>query len=303
MIDLNKQIQYVKGVGPNRAELLNKLGIYTLEDLITYYPREYEDRGKPKKIAELQDGEEALIEVLVVSRMSEQRIRKNMAIYKLIVRDDTGSCVLTWFNQSYLKNKFILGKKYKFYGKVSNKYGKIEMNSPVYDEEENNKNTGKIIPIYPLTYKLSQNTIRQVIENGLKAVKNEGGLEETLPLYLLEEYNLYDINKATQEIHFPKDFSEFEKARKRLVFEELLSMQMALLSLKNKYTKEEAGIQFSKEVKMSDVIMKLPFKLTKAQLKVLEEIDNDMENIKPMNRLLQGDVGSRKNSSSNGSSI
>lgn len=303
MIDLNKQIQYIKGVGPNRAELLNKLGIYTLEDLITYYPREYEDRGKPKKIAELQDGEEALIEVLVVSRMSEQRIRKNMAIYKLIVRDDTGSCVLTWFNQSYLKNKFILGKKYKFYGKVSNKYGKIEMNSPVYDEEETNKNTGKIIPIYPLTYKLSQNTIRQVIENGLTAVKNEGGLEETLPSYLLEEYNLYDINKATQEIHFPKDFSEFEKARKRLVFEELLSMQMALLSLKNKYTKEEAGIQFSKEVKMSDVIMKLPFKLTKAQLKVLEEIDNDMENIKPMNRLLQGDVGSRKNSSSNGSSI
>lgn len=303
MIDLNKQIQYVKGVGPNRAELLNKLGIYTLEDLITYYPREYEDRGKPKKISELQDGEEALIEVLVVSRMSEQRIRKNMAIYKLIVRDDTGSCVLTWFNQSYLKNKFILGKKYKFYGRVSNKYGKIEMNSPVYDEEETNKNTGKIIPIYPLTYKLSQNTIRQVIENGLTAVKNEGGLEETLPSYLLEEYNLYDINKATQEIHFPKDFSEFEKARKRLVFEELLSMQMALLSLKNKYTKEEAGIQFSKEVKMSDVIMKLPFKLTKAQLKVLEEIDNDMENIKPMNRLLQGDVGSRKNSSSNGSGI
>lgn len=303
MIDLNKQIQYVKGVGPNRAELLNKLGIYTLEDLITYYPRDYEDRGKPKKIAELQDGEEALIEVLVVSRMSEQRIRKNMAIYKLIVRDDTGSCVLTWFNQSYLKNKFILGKKYKFYGKVSNKYGKIEMNSPVYDEEETNKNTGKIIPIYPLTYKLSQNTIRQVIENGLIAVKNEGGLEETLPSYLLEEYNLYDINKATQEIHFPKDFSEFEKARKRLVFEELLSMQMALLSLKNKYTKEEAGIQFSKEVKMSDVINELPFKLTKAQLKVLEEIDNDMENIKPMNRLLQGDVGSRKNSSSDGSSI
>ena len=303
MIDLNKQIQYIKGVGPNRAELLNKLGIYTLEDLITYYPRDYEDRGKPKKIAELQDGEEALIEVLVVSRMSEQRIRKNMAIYKLIVRDDTGSCVLTWFNQSYLKNKFILGKKYKFYGKVSNKYGKIEMNSPVYDEEETNKNTGKIIPIYPLTYKLSQNTIRQVIENGLTAVKNEGGLEETLPSYLLEEYNLYDINKATQEIHFPKDFSEFEKARKRLVFEELLSMQMALLSLKNKYTKEEAGIQFNKEIKMSDVINELPFKLTKAQLKVLEEIDNDMENIKPMNRLLQGDVGSRKNSSSNGSSI
>ena len=226
-----------------------------------------------------------------------------MTIYKLIVRDDTAACLITWFNQSYLKNKFTLGKKYKFYGKVSNKFGKIEMNSPVFDEEETNKNTGKIIPIYPLTYKLSQNTIRSVIENGLNAIKNEGGLEETLPQYLIEEYKLYDINTATNKIHFPQNFEEFEKARNRLVFEELLSMQMALMSLKNKYTKQEKGIAYSKEIKMSDIINDLPFKLTKAQLNVLEEIDNDMENGKPMNRLLQGDVGSRKNSSSNDISI
>lgn len=303
MQNLQREVQYIKGVGPNRAELLNKLGINTLEDLITYYPRDYEDRGKPKKIAEISDGEECLIEGLVVSRMSEQRIRKNMTIYKLIVRDDTGTCLITWFNQSYLKNKFILGEKYKFYGKVSNKFGKIEMNSPVFDDEETNKNTGKIIPIYPLTYKLSQNTIRAVIENGLKVIENEGGLEETLPEYLLEEYKLDDINTATNQIHFPQNFEEFEKARKRLVFEELLSMQMALISLKNKYTKEEKGIAYSKEIKMSTIINDLPFKLTKAQLKVLEEIDNDMESEKPMNRLLQGDVGSRKNSSSNGSSL
>lgn len=303
MQNLQKEVQYIKGVGPNRAELLNKLGIHTLEDLITYYPREYEDRGKPKKIAEVYNGEECLIEGLVVSRMSEQKVRKNMTIYKLIVRDDTASCLITWFNQSYLKNKFTLGKKYKFYGKISNKFGKIEMNSPVFDEEETNKNTGKIIPIYPLTYKLSQNTIRSVIENGLKTIKNEGGLEETLPEYLIEEYKLYDINTATRKIHFPQNFEEFEKARKRLVFEELLSMQMALISLKNKYTKEKKGIAYSKEIKMSDIINDLPFKLTKAQLKVLEEIDNDMESGKPMNRLLQGDVGSRKNSSSNDISI
>jgi len=299
MIDLTQNIQYVKGVGPNRAALLNKLAIFTLEDLITYYPRNYEDRGKPKKIAELIEGEEALIEALVVSKMSEQKVRKNMAIYKLIVRDNTGTCLMTWFNQSYLKTKFILGKKYKFYGKVSKKMGRIEMNSPVFDEEETDKNTGKIIPIYPLTYNLSQNTIRQVIENGLNLVKNDGGLEETLPDYLLQEYKLNDINTAINQVHFPKDFKEFERARKRLVFEELLSMQMALISLKNKYTKEEKGIKFSKDIKMSDVINDLPFKLTKAQLRVLEDIDNDMENDKSMNRLLQGDVGSRKNCSSN----
>ena len=295
MQELEKEIQFIKGVGPNRAKLLNKLGINTLEDLITYYPRDYEDRSKPKMIASLVDGEEALIEAMVVSRMSEQRIRKNMAIYKLIVRDETGTCVLTWFNQSYLKNKFVLGQIYKFYGKVSIKYGKIEMNSPVYDSEETNKNTGKIIPLYPATFGLYQTTIRQVMENGLKVVNEEKLLEETLPDYIMKEYKLEDVNTAINQIHFPKDFTEFEKARKRLVFEELLSMQLALISLKNRYTKEEKGISFSKDVKISTVINDLPFRLTKAQLKVLEEIDNDMENEKAMNRLLQGDVGSRKN--------
>ena len=293
MLDLKKEIQYIKGVGPNRASLLQKLGINTLEDLITYYPRDYEDRGKPKYIASLIDGEEALIDAIVVSRMSEKRIRKNMSIQNLIVRDETGTCVITWFNQSYLKNKFTLGKKYKFYGKVSNKFGKIEMNTPVFDEEETSKNTGKIIPIYPLTYNLSQNTIRQIIENGLKLV-NEEQLEETLPDYLIEEYKLKTINEAINGIHFPKDFKEFEDARKRLVFEELLTLQIALISLKNKYTKDEKGIKYNKDVKMSDVINNLPFKLTKAQLRVLEEIDNDMESEKAMNRLLQGDVGSGK---------
>ena len=124
MQGLDKEIKYVKGVGPNRAILLNKLGIFTLEDLITYYPRYYEDRSKPKNICELVHGEEALIEAIVVSKMSEQRVRKNMTIYKLIVRDETGTCLLTWFNQSYLKNKFTLGEKYKFYGKVSIVYRK-----------------------------------------------------------------------------------------------------------------------------------------------------------------------------------
>ena len=303
MEGLEKEIQYVKGVGPNRAALLNKLGIQTLEDLITYYPRGYEDRSKPKMIAELVHGEEALIEAIVVSRMSEQRIRKNMTIYKLIVRDETGTCLLTWFNQSYLKNKFVIGQKYKFYGKVSIQYGKIEINSPVYDSEETSKNTGKIIPLYPATYGLAQTTIRQVMENGLKIVNEENLLKETLPSYIMEEYKLENIKTATKQIHFPESFEEFDRARKRLVFEELLSMQLALISLKNRYTKEEKGIAFDKNVKMSDVINELPFKLTKAQLKVLEEIDDDMESEKPMNRLLQGDVGSRENGSSFNCSI
>ena len=165
------------------------------------------------------------------------------------------------------------------------------MNSPVFEEENKNKNTGKIIPLYPLTYNLSQNVIRQIIENGLKEINNS--LEETLPQYLLREYNLDNINKAINNIHFPKDFGEYSKARKRLVFEELLIMQLALLNLKTKYSVNSKGIEFSSKIKMQDAIEKLPFKLTKAQIRVLEEINNDMESPKPMNRLLQGDVGSR----------
>lgn len=291
-MDLNKNIQYVKGVGEARAKLLNKLGIFTLNDLITYYPRAHEDRSIPKKIEELVDGEDALIEVIPVTRVSEVRIRKNMTILKMNVRDDTGVCQITWFNQPYVKQLFKPGEYYKFYGKVSKKGSKVEMNSPVYDKEDSFKNTGKIIPIYPSTFKLPQSTLRKVIENGL--IEIDGKLEETLPEYLKKEYGLCSLNMAISQIHFPDSFDDFEIARKRLVFEELISMQLALLALKNQYTKDVVGIEFSKDAKMSDVIDKLPFSLTKAQLRVLEEIDNDMESSKPMNRLLQGDVGSGK---------
>lgn len=291
MIDLKQSVQYIKGVGPQRAALLQKLNIYTLEDLITYFPRDYEDRSKPKKISQLVDGEEALIEAIAISKISEVRIRKNMVIEKLIVRDETGSCVISWFNQKYLKGKFEIGCKYSFFGKASVKYGKIEILNPVFDNNETNKNTGKIIPIYPSTYSLTQGSIRRTIENGLSLI-NEN-LEETLPEYLLKEYNLLDLNNAIKQIHFPKDFEEYQKARTRLVFEELLGMQIALLNLKKENTQDE-GISFPETVKMSNVINELPFKLTKAQLRVLEEIDGDMEKSKPMNRLLQGDVGSGK---------
>ena len=290
-MDLKKDVKYIKGVGPNRVKLLNKLNIYTLEDLITYFPRTYEDRSIPKNICECVNGEEALLEAVVCGRMQEIRLR-GKTMYKLAIRDESGTATAIWFNQSYLKNRFVVGEKYKFYGKINNNFGKISINSPVFEEEGKNSNTGKIIPIYPLTYNLSQNTIRKIIENGLKEV--EGNLKETLPEYLLKEYKLLNINDSFKYIHFPKDFNDFNIARKRLVFEELLSTQLALLQLKNNYKNSQEGIQFDKDVRMSDVINILPFKLTKAQLKVLEEIDNDMESKKNMNRLLQGDVGSGK---------
>ncbi len=291
MVDLEKQVQFIKGVGPNRVTLLKKLGIETLGDLISFFPREHEDRSKPKTISELIDGEEALISCYPVGRMNEIRIRKNMTVCKLFARDETGGIEIVWYNQTYLKNNFTPDKRYTFYGKVKIKGGKISMQSPVYELEGLNKNTGKIIPIYPLTYKLSQNTLRKIIENGISEVY--GNLDETLPEYILKKYNLDDINTAIKQIHFPDNFLDFNRARRRLVFEELFSMQLALLKLKNNYDISKQGIAFEKNVKMSDVINDLPYKLTNAQNRVLEEIDKDMESNKPMNRLLQGDVGSR----------
>ena len=188
MLDLKKDIQFVKGVGPAKAEILKSIGINTLEDLITYYPREHEDRGNPKKIIELVDGEEALVYAYPMARLSQIKIRNNLTLCKLLVRDSSGTCQITWYNQPYLKNVFKINTEYKFYGKVSKKYGgKPDIQSPVYELAENNRSTGKIIPIYPLTYNLTQNGLRKIIENGLLEIANN--LEETLPDYLLEKYN------------------------------------------------------------------------------------------------------------------
>ena len=291
MVDLLKDAKYIKGVGPNRIKQLNSLGIYTLEDVISYYPRGYENRGIKKDIAELVDGEDALIEAKCVSRMTEIRIRKNMTIYKLVVRDETATCTLTWFNVPFLRKRFIVGDTYKFFGKVKRKLNQIEMMTPIIDEQDSNKNTGRIIPIYPSTYNLSQNILRKIIEN---ALEEANVLPETIPEYLIKKYKLMGINEATKQIHFPNSFEDYNKARTRLVFEELLIMQLALLTFKTNYDKDKKGISFSTDAKMSEIIDSLPFKLTNAQSRVLEEIDKDMESKKTMNRLLQGDVGSGK---------
>ena len=291
-MDLNKEVQFIKGVGPNRVKLLNRIGIYTLNDLITYFPRDYEDRGKIKNIAELIDGEEALISAFPVGRMIEIKIRRNLTLCKLYVRDESGGCELIWYNQSYLKNVFKQNVRYNFYGKIKKKMGKYEMQAPVFEEEGNNRTTGKIVPIYPLTYSLTQRVLTSIMEAGINEVY--GKLEETLPDYIINNYKLMDINNSYKQIHFPESFTNFEMARYRLVFEELFTMQLALLCLKNKNDVKSKGISFSKNVDMQDLILQLPFKLTNAQLRSLEEIETDMENSKPMNRLLQGDVGSGK---------
>ncbi len=291
MLELSKDVKYIKGVGPSKVKLLNKIGIYTLKDLITYYPRTYEDRGKAKPILECIDGEEVLVQGIVMNKLVDMRI-KGKTIQKLIVYDESAKMEIVWFNQSYLKTNFNVGDKVNFYGKISNKMGKVSMKSPTFDKEGMKRNTGKIIPIYPLTRELSQNVLRKIIENGLLEIDEK--IEELIPEEILQQHKLQGINEAIKNIHFPKKFKDFNIARKRLVFEELLITQLALLKIKNMYSKEEKGITYPKEIRMEDIIEKLPFKLTGAQTRVLKEINDNMESSNSMNRLLQGDVGSGK---------
>ncbi len=296
MIDLKQNIQYIKGVGPARVELLNKLGIKTLEDLVTYFPREYEDRGVFKKISEHTVGETACFRAVPVSMPSEARIKKNMTITKVIVRDDTGSALLTWFNQSYIKSQIYGGEEYTFYGKVQKIVGtRVEISSPIFDKDGETKNTGKIIPLYPLTAGITQNVLRGIIENALKICNNQ--FEEFLPPWIRKKYNICEYNFAVNNIHFPEKNEDFVIAKKRIAFQELLLLQLGLLNLKEKGKVEDVGIEFKEDEKIDEFLNSLPFKLTNAQLRVWQDIKKDMESNKAMNRLVQGDVGSRKNNS------
>jgi len=291
---LKKPIQHIKGIGQSRAMLFNKLGIFTIGDMITYYPRDYEDRGIFKTIVQMVDGESCSFEGVIASKVTESKPRRGLTIQKVSIRDDTGTIVAVWFNQSYLKNTFKTGERYFFFGKINRKHKYIEVQNPVYEKADcdNKKNTCRIVPVYPATAKLTQNVIRGAIENALELVS--GKIDDCLPQYIRNKYRLSEVNYSVHNIHFPKSAEDFQMARYRLVFEELFLLQLGLLNIRNSLENTKKGIRFKKIDEMQQFIESIPFKLTNAQMKVFCEIEKDMESDKVMNRLVQGDVGSGK---------
>ena len=278
-------IKYVKGVGEARAKLLTKLGIYTVNDALNFFPRDYQDRSILKKITEIQDGEECSVRASLVSDVTESKPRRNLSIVKALVSDGTAFLSLTWFNQSYIKNNLKNGIEYIFFGKVKRNGMRLEMHNPVIETaEQSGKYTGRILPVYPLTKGLTQTHLRTVIENSLKLAESK--FEEILPQDLRERYNLSHIGFSYEEIHFPQSLHHMEQARRRLVFEELLILQLSLLKSKG-INKEQKGNRFE-PVDVNPLLNKLTFKLTSAQKKVFEEICNDMQSDRKMNRLIQG---------------
>lgn len=290
---LDIPIQYVKGVGPKRASLFKKLGVETLNDLIYFIPKRYEDRSNLKSINSLESDTYQTVLCYVVD-VQEERIRNNLTLIKARVRDNTGEAVAIWFNQTYLKSILKKGTKLYLYGNIIRRFGRVEIQNPDYEIADSDEtiHTGRIIPVYPLTEGLSQKIVRNIIWNTLNRYLDE--LEEFIPIEILKKYGFPDIKNAIQGIHFPDSEDTLKRARERLAFEEFFLLQLAILRRRMSLLEESAPIiNVSKEIE-EKFFRSLPFKLTNAQKRVIEDIKRDIASGKSMQRLLQGDVGSGK---------
>ncbi len=287
---MSKDIRYLKGVGEKRAALFEKKGIRTVEDLLYYFPRSHEDRSEMKEIADCAEGETVCVSVTVFSPVSDVRVRRNLLVSTMIVSDQTGALNVVWYNNKYVKGQFFTGDEYILYGKITRNRGKKEMVNPVFEKKGSERFTGKIVPLYPLTEGLTQKILQSAME---LALKEAGRLEEYIPAEIRDRYKIAELNYAMKNIHFPEDFESYNIARERFVFEELLILQLALSQHKDENTCRRGAV--FKDVKCVRTFTDtLPFPLTNAQKRVLNEIMKDCKNGGVMNRLVQGDVGSGK---------
>ncbi|HWP48679.1 MAG TPA: ATP-dependent DNA helicase RecG [Candidatus Limnocylindrales bacterium] len=321
---LSTPLQYIKGVGPKRAQILKKLNLTTVEDALFFLPRRYEDRRHIKTIAALEAEAWETVYGEVKNTGVVTTPRQKTKIFEAFIGDDSGTLVAKWFNQPYLKQIFKKGSKVILYGKVkfskggfqtSFRYAPREMIQPEYeilDEEEpdlsvgagarqtTHVHMGRIVPIYPLSEGLYQKTLRGVMKSIVDRYAD--ALEEILPPGIKEKYGLLDLPEAIRRVHFPEEEDDIEKLNRgtsephrRLVFDEFFLLELGLGLKKRGVATKQKGIQFQFTGELEQRLRALlPYQLTKAQERVLSEIKRDMQSVHPMNRLLQGDVGSGK---------
>ena len=290
MADLNTDVRYIKGIGEQRAKALGKLGIATLRDLISYFPRAYDDRTQLRRIADLVPGEAAGVAAMVASPPTVSHIRKGLDLVKLRAVDDTGELNVTFFNQAWLKNNLHQGETYVFYGRAEGSLFRRQMTNPVVEPEGRREVTGRIVPIYPLTAGVSQLILSRSIRQGLDACADI--LPDVLPDRVRRGHQLCRIEYAYENIHFPENAEALDLARRRLAFEELFLFTIGLERLRQR--REVVHVPPCGGVDMEPFYSALPFTLTDAQRRCVEEALADMRSGTPMNRLVQGDVGSGK---------
>ena len=282
-----KSVCYLKGVGPQKAKLLEKLGIRTVADLCEYFPCRHEDRRFITEIASLRDGEPALVSGFA-DRAELSRIRGNLQILKARITDGTGCLTVVWFNQPWLKQQLYDGREITVYGKAENRNGRLMMTAAEYELKRSSEGFG-ILPVYGLTAGLNQKTMRKIVASALETAGD--GIEEIFPASFLERYDLEDRREAVLSYHFPKDLASLEHSHRRLVFEEFFLFRLAF-EFRHRGDLRD-GIAM-KEGKEEDFFGMLPFSPTGAQKRSVTEIYKDMSSPIAMNRLLEGDVGSGK---------
>ncbi len=291
MADLNTEVRYLKGIGEKKAQALAKLGVFSLRDLVSFFPRKYEDRSLVKPIALTCDGESVCVEAMVADTPRLARIRRGLDLVKLRAVDDSGSIDITFFNQPYAKDNLHRGESYVFFGKIEANGPRRSMVNPAYEKADGPRNvTGKILPIYRVCAGLNQRSMLQAVRQGLDECLDL--LPDVLPHEVRERCQLAQTGYAYENIHFPADFEALELARRRLIFEELFVLACALGRMRGERTREK-GIRMQ-ERDLSPFWAALPFSPTGAQRRAVEQALEDMDSGSVMNRLVQGDVGSGK---------
>ena len=288
---LNDSIKFVKGIGEARAKLFEKLGVFSVADMLFHLPRALEDRSEIKTIAELIDGETVCVRAALASGVRTYRARNRVTVTQATVSDGESLMKVTWFNAPFIANTLKSGGEFTFYGKASWRGNVFEMINPVTESEQGIKKTGRIMPIYPTTSGLGQTNLRNAAENILNNLEEIP--TDIIPPQIAKEYAPMPFFDALKSLHMPNSAAEFEEARRRLAFEELLVLQTGIRIISDE-RKNYTATPIKNVKCIADFAKALPFDLTKAQKRVINEISADLTRTIPMNRLVQGDVGSGK---------
>ncbi len=286
MLNLSSNIKYIKGVGEKRAGLFGSLAIFDVDALIHFFPRKYEDWTKTKTVRELENGDVVSIKATMITPVKEHMIRRGMTLYKCRFSDGESIINVTIFNNKYQAQALRVYEDYVLFGKIEKNLTSASMSSPKIERLD----TGvRVHPVYPATGKLTSNAIAKVVKTALESLEE---IPETLDKSVRDKYNLISLDRAIRQIHFPDSEEDMQQARHRLIFEELLTLQIGLLKLKGRNktkTNLRMTADFTEEFKSL-----LPFEMTNAQKRAIKDCLVDMAGDYPMNRLLQGDVGSGK---------
>lgn len=289
-MNLSDSIRFVKGIGPKKAEQFEKLGLHTLGDVLNFYPRGYEDRSTIVPIAQLCGGEKQCVRAVVGAQPQTARLRRGMELTRCVVFDESGTLMLRFFQQRYVERALSAGQEYLFYGKVQMENGHPVMIAPAFETPRPGRQGGRVVPVYPLTAGLRQSDVHRAAEAALGVLPEQ--MEDIIPDTVRERCGLPHIRDSIFGIHSPQTVQQAQSARRRAVFEELFLLSCGLSRLKQR----RSGVRGlpMKDLSLRMFYRALPFALTGAQQRAVEQCCMDIAEGRPLSRLIQGDVGSGK---------